>query len=153
MSNTSLIKYKNKGFWINENFMQLLFNYLYIEVQKKEYVFVDKQDLLEELNEGVKGWYKGYFSLSWEEILKNTSDEQNLIKLLQNMKIILQNKGLNISAAELQSINVEDDTFNYLFSRKPFPIIELNKIIDALIEMLNGTWNYTNYRMEINYQY
>lgn len=153
MSATTLIKYKNKGFWINENFMQLLFNYLYEEVQKSEYVFLDKNDLLDDLKEGVKGWYKGYFALSWEEILKVPADEQNLIKLLQNVKVVLQNKKSNISVNELQSIDVEDDTFKYLFSRKPFPTSELIKIIDALIKMLQGTWEFTNYNMEINYHY
>ena len=153
MSAKTLIKYKNKGFWINENFMQLLFNYLYKEAQKSQYMFLDKQDLLDDLNEGVKGWYKGYFALSWEEILKTSSDEQNLIQLLQNVKIVLQNKSSNISVTELQSINAEDDTFKYLFSRKPFPTSELIKILDALIKMLQGTWDSTNYNMNIDYQY
>ncbi|WP_316757780.1 hypothetical protein [Pedobacter aquatilis] len=153
MSSSTLIRYKNKGFWINENFMQLLFNYLYNEIQKNHYIFSEKDNLVDDFKEGAKGWCKGYFALSWEEILKSYSDEQNLINLLQNTKIILQNKESTISVAEIQSIDVEDDTFKYLFSRKPFPTSELLKIIDVLIEMLQGTWNSNNYNMEINYSY
>lgn len=133
--------------------MQLLFNYLYNEVQKDHYIFSEKDDLVDDFKEGSKGWCKGYFALSWEEILKSYSDEQNLINLLQNTKIILQNKESTISVAEIQSIDVDDDTFKYLFSRKPFPTSELLKIIDVLIEMLQGTWNSNNYNMEINYSY
>jgi hypothetical protein len=71
------------------------------------------------------------------------------------VKNTLQNKGTFISVNELQAIPTQDRMFKWLFSEKPFPTIDLIKIIDALIQMLQGTWTSTNYDMtaEINWKY
>jgi hypothetical protein len=89
----------------------------------------------------------------WNKILINSSEEQTMIQILQEVKASIQNKGVYISVAELQSIPTKDKDLKRLFSRKPFPTSELIRIIDALIKMLQGTWEYTNYNMDINYQY
>jgi hypothetical protein len=72
---------------------------------------------------------------------------------LQNVKISLQNKGAFISVSELQSIQTNDKDFKYLYSRNPFPVAELIKIIEVLIQMLQGIWASNNYDMDINYKY
>ena len=150
----TFIDYKdNKGFEINEAYIQLAFCYIYQEARKSQYIFSNKDDLMYDFETSINGLRQGYLVLNWDEDLANQSDEQRMLQVLQNVKITLQSKGSYISVAELQAIPTEDDDFKVLFSRKPFPATELIKIIDALIKMLQGTWDSTNYSMDINYQY
>ena len=147
---TTKIDYKErKGFYINEAYIQLAFCYIYQEAKKSQYNFSNKQEILESLQDDING----YLVLMWHDDLVNQSDEQTMLQVLQNVKTTLQGKGAYISVAELQSIPTKDEDFKILYSRKPFPTAELIKIIDALIKMLQGTWDSTNYNMDINYQY
>lgn len=151
---TTKIDYKErKGFYINEAYIQLAFCYIYQEAKKSQYNFSNKQEILESLEDDINGYTYGYLVLMWHEDLVNQSDEQTMLQVLQKVKTTLQGKGSYISVAELQSIPTEDEDFKILYSRKPFPTAELIKIIDALIKMLQGTWDSTNYNMDINYQY
>ena len=146
----TFIDYKEgKGFEINEVYIQLAFCYIYQEAKKSQYIFSNKQEILESLQDDING----YLVLMWHDDLVNQSDEQTMLQVLQNVKTALQSKGAYISVAELQGIPTEDKDFKRLYSRKPFPTAELIKIIDALIKMLQGTWESTNYNMDINYQY
>lgn len=76
-----------------------------------------------------------------------------MLQVLQNAKVYLQSKGELIIVDELQAIPTEDKDFKLLYSRTPFPIVELIKIIEALIKMLQGNWESDNYNMEIDYRY
>lgn len=76
-----------------------------------------------------------------------------MVQVLRTVKTITQNKGVNISIAELQAIPTADKDFKLFYSRNPFPTAELIKVIDALIKMLQNTWDSTDYDMEINYRY
>lgn len=150
----TFIDYKDdKGFEINEAYIQLAFCYIYQEAKKTQHNFSNKDDLMYDFETSINGFRQGYLVLNWDEDLTNQSDEQIMLQVLQNVRITLQSKGIHISVAELQAIPTEDDDFKFLFSRKPFPTAELIKIIDALIKMLQGTWDSTNYSMDINYQY
>lgn len=153
MATTKIDFKEGKGFWINEAYIQLAFYYIYQEVKKSQYLFSNKDDLIYDFETSINGFRQGYLVLMWDEDLMGQKDEQTMLQVLQNVKITLQSKGNNISVAELQSIPTEDDDFKILYSRKPFPTIEMIKIIDALIKMLLGTWDSTNFSMDINYQY
>lgn len=152
---TTKIRYKEeKGFWISEAFIQLAFCYIFQEAKKSQYNFSNKQDLLGDFEDKINGYRNGYLILGWdEEVITSKTEEQTMLQVLQKVKVTLQSKGSYISVAELQSIPTEDKDFKILYSRKPFPTAELIKIIDALIKMLQGTWDSTNYSMDINYQY
>ena len=152
---TTKIRYNDgKGFWISEAYIQLAFCYIYQEAKKNQYNFSNKQDLLGDFEDKINGYRNGYLILGWDEdVITSQAEEQTMLQVLQNVKITLQSKGSYISVEELQSIPAEDKDFKRLFSRKPFPTSELIKIIDALIKMLQGTWDSTNYSMDINYQY
>ena len=144
----TFIDYKEgKGFEINEVYIQLAFCYIYQEAKKSQYIFSNKQEILESLQDDING----YLVLMWHDDLVNQSDEQTMLQVLQNVKTALQSKGAYISVAELQTIPTEDKDFKRFYGRYPFPISELIKIIDALIQMLQGTWESTNYNMDINY--
>lgn len=151
---TAFIQYKNgKGFNIAEDFMQLMTYYIYEELKKTQYIFAKKDLFIMDFEGIINGYQSSYLTLGWNKILTNPSEEQTMIQILQTVKTSLQNKGIYISISELQAIPTEDVDFKLLFSRNPFPTSELIKIIDALIKMLQGTWDSTNYDMDINYQY
>jgi hypothetical protein len=151
----TFIDYKEgKGFEINETYMQLAIHYIYTETKKSQHTFSNKQDLLGDFEDKINGYRNGYLILGWDnEVITSHTEEQTMLQVLQNVKSTLHSKGSYISLSELQSIPTEDKDFKLLYSRKPFPTDELIKIIDALIKMLQGNWDSTNYSMEINYQY
>jgi len=148
---TELIDYKNKGFQISDIYMQLVLYYINEELKKNQYIFTNKGYLQRYHESIINGNMAGWFAFLWDEKLSNSSDEQTMLQVLENVKITLQNKGSFISVAELQTIPTEDKDFKRFYGRYPFPISELIKIIDALIQMLQGTWESTNYNMDINY--
>ena len=148
---TELIDYKNKGFQISDIYMQLVLYYINEELKKNQYIFTNKGYLQRYHESIINGNMAGWFAFLWDEKLSNSSDEQTMLQVLENVKITLQNKGSFISVAELQTIPTEDKDFKRFYGRYTFPISELIKIIDALIQMLQGTWESTNYNMDINY--
>ena len=151
---TAFIQYKNgKGFDIAEDFMQLVFYYIYEELIKSQYSFTKKNLFIMDFESVINGYQSSYLTLGWSEILTNSLEERTMIQILQNVKTSFQSKGIYISVSELQSIPTEDKDFKILYSRNPFPIVELIKIIDTLIKMLEGTWDSNNFSMDINYQY
>ena len=150
---TTFIKYQNnKGFYIAESFMQLVFHYIHQEIIKPEYNFTNKQEIIESMEDDINGLTKTYLVLMWHNDLVNSSEEQTMIQVLQNVRTTLQNKGTFISIEEQKTIATEDHTFEYILGRKPFPTTELIRVIDALIQMLEGTWTSTNYNMDLNWR-
>jgi hypothetical protein len=151
---TAFMEYKDdKGFNIVEDFMQLMIYYIHEELKKSQYIFVNK-NIFEMGHQGIiDGVASSYLTLPWNKILINSSEEETMIRILQTVKTSLQDKGAYISVEELQSIPTNDKDLKRLFSRKPFPTSELIKILDALIKMLQNTWDSTDYDMEINYEY
>ena len=150
---TTFIDYKDKkGFYISESFMQLAIYYISEELKKSKYTFVNKTELLDTLDSSIKGYDTGVLVLLWDEELEGTADEQTMILVLQNVKASLINKGDMISLTELKAIPTDDPDFERLYSRNPFPTSELIKIMDALIQMLNGSWTSTNLYLDINYR-
>jgi len=154
MARTFITYKEEKGFEINEVFMQLAINYVYAEAKKAQYVFSNKQELIEDFEDKINGIQNGWMVLGWyDDVITSSTEEHTMLQILQNVKTILESKGKYISIGELQAIPTGDDNFKTLYSRNPFPVAELIKIIDALIKMLQGTWDSTNYSMDINYQY
>lgn len=154
MARTFIHYEQGKGFEINEAFFQLAIYYIYTEVKKSQYIFSNKQEFLEDFEDKINGIQNGWMVLGWyDDVITSPTEVQIMLQVLQNMKSALQGKGAYISVAELQSIPSDDFGFKTLYSRNPFPSAELIKIINALIKMLQGTWDSTNYSMDINYQY
>lgn len=150
MSDTRIIYKNNKGFWIDEAFMQLVFYYIFNEINKPQYNVTDKPNLLEYMSICINGYVSP--SLGWVSHLTTKTEEQTMIQVLQNVKTTLQNKGAFISIQEQKTIQTEDHTLEYMLGKKPFPTTELIKVIDALIQMLQGTWESTNYNMDLNWR-
>ena len=151
MPETKITNGDNKGFWIHEIYMQLAYFYIYDELVKQQYIITNKDDLLYSIKFHIDGYSTGSMSLGWENYTQNPNDKQTIITALQNVIINLQNKGTFISSSELLTISSDDDYFK-MYYRNPFPVAELIKIIDALIQLLEGNWNSTNYSMDVEYK-
>lgn len=147
---TCKIQYKNKGFLIEEFFMQTMYCYIYHELIKDKYVFSKKDDLLYSIKFHIDGYSTGIMWLGWEDYIDTDLDISTMILVLENLKVELNKKGKEISVEELQEISTEDDYFKRCHNI-PFEVSELIKILDTLIKMLKGTWLTDNYYLEINY--
>ncbi|KMQ58416.1 hypothetical protein ACM46_22190 [Chryseobacterium angstadtii] len=147
-----LIDYKNKGFQTSDIFMQLAIYYINEEFKKEQYIFTNKHSLEEYHKSVINGQMAGWFAFLWDLYIANASEEETMIQILQAVKTIIHHKENYISVNELQAIPTADGDFK-IFYRKPFQTAELIRILDALIQMLQGTWNDTNYDMDINYRY
>jgi hypothetical protein len=152
MAADTFISYKpRKGFWIYEIFAQLLVVYLYEEIAKPETNIEGKEDLLVEFSGHINAYTASYMKVGLFEYVETPIQEQAMIQVLLRVKTTLQNKGSFISVDELQAIDTEDDDFK-IYYRRPFPTAQLIKVIEALIQMLQGTWTSNNYSMDIQYK-
>ncbi len=150
MADCKLVYKNNKGFWIHETYAQLVFQFIYNELRKTNYTFTNKENILYDCKGIVNGWFKGYIGLSWDEDLVSQADEQMMILALQNTITTLKEKGKYITVAEQRAMPTEDEHWKRVMDRD-FPVSELVRILNTLINMLQGTWESTNYDMKINY--
>jgi len=150
MADVKLDYKQKKGFWIHETYAQLIFQFIYAELQKPQYVFSRKIEILEDCKDIVNGVTNGYMALMWHELLINQSDEETMIQVLKNIIKNLYAKGHSITMAELKSMPSEDEHWKAVMN-KDFPVNELIRIFNALIQILEGNWESTNYDMKINW--
>lgn len=147
----SKITYKqNKGFWVEEIFMQLVYHYIHEELIKPQYLVKDKHILLKSIRDRINGYFIGIMSLGWRNLIETNSEIQTMTQVLENVKTTLKSKGTYISIVELQNISTEDVEFK-LYLSNPFPTSDLIEILNALIQMLNGSWTSTDYEMQIDF--
>lgn len=150
MADCKLTYKNNKGFWVHETYAQLIYQLIYAELQKPEYTFSHKQEFLEDCEDIINGISIGYIGLNWIEYLINQADEQTMVQLLQNVITYLQTKGKYIAVTELKAMQTQDEHWKAVMDRN-FPVSELIRIFNALIQMLQGTWDSNNYDMKINW--
>jgi len=146
------VKYKNRsGFWISEPYLQLAYNYIYAELVKPQYNLECKVDLLSFIKFQIDGFALDMMSLGWNSYFVNETEIQVMIGILQQVNIDLFAKGTYIATQELRLIQSKDEYFKNFYYYKHFPVTELIKIIDAIIQLLENTWETINYNMEIIY--
>lgn len=150
MADTKIDYKSEKGFWIHEAYIQLVFHFIYRELQKDKYSFTNKPNLLLDCEGKINGWTNGYLVLMWHEYINGAIEEQKMIQLLQNVITDLKTKGTYITIAELRALPTQDEHWKSNMD-KNFPTKELIRIINALIQILNNTWESSNYDMKINW--
>lgn len=150
MADAKLDYKQKKGFWIHETYAQLIFQFIYAEIQKPQYIFSNKIELLEDCEDIINGVTNGYMALMWHEYLINQTDEQTMIQVLKNIIIKLQIKGRYITIVELKAMSSQDQHWKAVMNRD-FPVSELIRIFNALIQILEGSWESTNYDMKITW--
>jgi hypothetical protein len=142
---------KDKGFWIVEDAMELAFQYIFKELKiEGKYSFSKHDDLLYDAKANTSGWRRGYLGLSWDEDLDGVDDEQEMIRLLENILVELRRKGTYISVEEIQAFPSEAEDWKSFWDI-PFPTQNLIQIFEALVKMLKVEWTSTNYNMEIDF--
>lgn len=142
MSSDTLIDYKDdsKGFWIQEPHLQIVLHYILEELKKPQYTFVDKPGIIDRFEFIINGYMSSYLVLPLDILLKAATDEQEFIRVLQQVKLNFRLKDSYISVAELQSIPTDDMTFKWVFETDPYLSNEIVIVIDALIEIVSNTW-------------
>ncbi len=148
------IDYKEeKGFWIVEDLMELVFQYIYNELKQKDKYenFSDIEKLLLDCDIITNGHCRGYLTLSWNRHFTGEEDEQEMIRLLENIIENLQTKDKIISVEELHSFSSESKDWK-IFWDKPFPKENLLSVFNALVKMLKGEWESTNYSMGFKWE-
>jgi hypothetical protein len=149
MPDTKFTFNDNKGFWIAEHYMQLAYHYIHQELLEPIYdAFSNKQGLILDCELKINGMQFGYFSVMWDEDLSNDADRLLMIQLINQVITNLQAKGDYITVEELKAIPTEDDHWEGIITSKPFPVNDLLKIFNAMIQVLNGTWESSNYNMD-----
>lgn len=149
---TEPMDYKDKGFITSDIFMQLALYYIHEECKKDQYTFIRKEVLTDYHLMVINGQMAGWFAFLWDDYISDSSEEQTMVQILQIVKAKIYHKGTYISLTELQSIPTMDGDFK-IFYNKPFPTADLIQIFDALIQMLEGDWEYKDYDMHIDYYY
>ena len=149
---TENMDYKGKGFITSDVFMELALYYIHEEFKKDQYIFIQKEILTDYHLMVINGQMGGWFAFLWDEYISDSSEEQTMVQILQKVKDSICHKGSYISLEELQAIPTMDNDFK-IFYNKPFPTADLIRILDALVLMLQGNWEYEAYDMHINYYY
>lgn len=142
------IDYKNgKGFWIVEDVMELAFQYIYKELKTGNYTFSKMDRLLLDAESNINGWSRGYLVLMWHKALNGIQDEQEMIRLLENILNELNQKGSYISVEEMHAFPSEAEDWKSFWD-SPFKTQNLINVFEALVSMLKGEWESTNYNMD-----
>lgn len=147
----TFIGYKdNKGFYVGETAMELTYQYIFAELQKENYVFSNKEDVLFDAETAAKGRCSTWLALMWHETLTSQSDELEMIRVLETVVADLETKEEHISVEELQSFSSDAEDWNDSWS-EPFKTDNVIRTINALIQMLKGEWESTNYDMKLDW--
>lgn len=145
---TTFIDYKeDKGFWVVEDVMELVFQYIYKELKSGKYTFSKIDGLLLDAEHIINGFVRGWLVLMWDEDIQ---EEQEMIRLLEKIVLDLEQKGEYISVEELQTFPSKAEDWKN-FWNKPFKTQNLLNIFDAMIKMLKGEWESSNYAMDIDW--
>jgi len=150
---TTYINYKDdNGFWIDEIYMELVFEYVLQMLKSEQKLIHFSSELIEDLEFDSRGCSRGYLILDWKYILNTHEDKLFMIDLLKNTIGIVKRKGEFISVSELNQYE-KGKGINGQKWPKPLKTSEIIKILDTLILMLKDEWHETRYGMEIDYSF
>ena len=147
---TTFIDYREDiGFWIEEIYMEIVFEYIDQSLETYNGNISFREDLDFDLNFNTTGLSKGMLTLTWDSFLNyNYENEQTMISILESTKDFLTSKGQLINSDELNILEKKKES--EMIWKKSLKISEVLKIIDALILMLKNEWQETNYDMKID---
>jgi len=143
MPTAARIKYKNKGFWIPEEFIEVLSQYVCEAFErigvdtfspnlKKVYISCDA-------NRG--GSAIGMVGIPLDRYILNSDDKKALISVLQDTKTLVLSKGVELSIPVLNQF--EFNKIDIAFANEwhyPIKTQSLASTIDIVGQLLNETW-------------
>jgi hypothetical protein len=153
MAQDTLVIYKDdtKGFWITESQLQVVLHYILQELKLPKYSFSNKAHIIDDFEFIINGYMHSYLYLSLADLLDDTIKAQEFVRVLQQVKLNFRFKDEFISVAELLAIPTEDDSFREVFGYWPYSKFEVILIIDALNELITGTWNRGIENFDLNF--
>ncbi len=153
MAQDTLVYYKDdtKGFWITSSHLKVVLHYILQELKLPKYSFSNKADIIDDFEFIIDGYMNSYLNLPLERLLDDTVNAQEFVSVLQQVKLNFRFKDEFISVAELQAIPSKDYRFKAIFSDDEYSKFEVIIIIDALIELITGTWNRGIENFDLNY--
>jgi hypothetical protein len=144
----ALVRYRQKGFWIAESFIEILSEYICKEFERKEITEYSKplQKLYDSIDGNRTGEKIGMVGIPFDRLISSKEDENDLITIFQNVKTTLQAKGEKIEIEELKEIESRktDDYFKREWF-KPIYISSFVTTLDIMIKMLKGEWQSNNH--------
>jgi hypothetical protein len=150
MSRESLIKYNNKGFWIPEAFIEVLSEYICktFEAIGFDTFSLNLKKLYDECNSNRDGENIEIVNISLDRYVSNEIDKTTLINAFDQAKALIRSKGVELSISTLNEFesNKSDDYFKFEW-HFPIKTQSLVATIDIIQQLLNGTWESSNYRV------
>lgn len=150
---TTFIEYeKDKGFWIDEGFMEIACNFIVqtfdkIGLENKPEWYVD---LYEELSVCAEGVRSGYLGIAFDECLDfDASREAEFVSILSDTKEYIIQKGNQISFTELRELEEKkyDDEVRHNWTIN-IETGDLLQLLDVLTKMVQHKWSQKDYRIE-----
>lgn len=141
MANTTEIEYKEKGFWIGEVEMEMIF-YFILKTFKNLNPSVDfKEKMLNDLEAKASGAEHGYLVIIWEKYFKTEENEQEMISILEETISDLNKFGEYIPIKALKEAAAYNPEEEYRTPyKKPLKTTYVIEVINTLILMLKGEW-------------
>ena len=143
MANTTHIEYKDKGFWIGEAEMEMIFYFILKAFNKLEPNIEFKEILREDLEAKASSGNYGYLVLVWPFYIKNKEHEQQMIEIIEEAISYTEGFGEFIPVSALQEAAAYNPQEEYrTIYKKPIKIERVLEVLNAMIAMLKGEWEH-----------
>lgn len=147
MAKETRIKYRNKGFWINEHFVEVISKYL---CEAFEYAGLSNfsqnlQDVYDSCDSNRSGVFIGMVNIPLN-LIANDIDKAAFINVIEQAKSSILLNGTELSLNVLNQI--ENDKTDEYFKQQwhsPIKTQSLISTLNIIKQMLNGTWQPLNY--------
>jgi len=148
MPNTSYIRYKGKGFWIPEFFLEITCQYICKAFEQVGLSSVSPtlQAIYRQCNSNRIAASYSMGNISMDALEGNTADISSFISILVQAKALVLSIGTEISVSTLNQFEATkiDDDFKDIWTL-PIKTQSIAATIDIIIQMLQETWNSSNY--------
>jgi hypothetical protein len=151
MSHTTLIKYQNKGIWLNEAFIEVLSQYL---CETFETIGINEfsqnlSKLYYSLDGNRAGEYYGMVNILLDQYVLTAADKDFLINVITQTKILIASKGIELSISTLNTF--ENTKANSYFKNTwlyPIKIQSLIATLEIVEQLLDGSFPYAIRRLQ-----
>lgn len=138
-----LIKRKDKSFWINPNFIQLVSQYIcqIFETNGLHLYSSDMQEMYIDFDSNRTGECLSFVNILFDDI-KNDTDKITMIEIFNQTKILIQSLGSEISVSQLNQFEnaKKDQSFKLMNWVIPVKSSSLINLLNLFIDLLEGTY-------------
>ena len=138
-----LIKRKEKSFWINPNFIQLISQYIcqVFESNGLNTYSPEIQEMYIDFDLNRTGECLSFVNILFDDITNDT-DKATMITILNQTKVLIQSLGIEISVAQLNQFEnaKTDPSFKLMNWIVPVQTNSLVNLLNLFIDLLNGTY-------------